>query len=257
MTVLQQILGERLVIPLLDLKRDMDLLKEVQTRLNALQLYDYDSSDPDGLWGPKVERGIELFCNAVYLNNFDTGLFGSTFAEALLETTTISPMTPPQFAVPTWWQGGGKDALTKAVATEAAKQGITNRNQLCYIMATIQHETAHTYKPIAEFGGRHRHYTPYFGRGYVQLTHKYNYEKYKSLLDQDFVSFPDEVMKPDVSLYIIIHGMKNGTFTGKKLDDYTSGNKVNFREARRIVNGRDKATLIEGYAIAWQGTTLF
>jgi len=257
MPALQEIIDDRLIVPLLDLKRDVALLKEIQARLNALGLYAYAPTDPDGLWGPKTENGIELFCDAVYLNNFDTGLFGPTFAEALLETTVVSPMTPSRFAVPTWWQGGNRDTLAQAVATEGANQGITNRNQLCYIMATIQHETAHTYKPIAEFGGRRRPYAPYFGRGYVQLTHKFNYDKYGTLLSRNFVAFPDEVMEPDISLFIIIHGMKNGVFTGKKLDDYISGRNVDFHQARRTVNGIDRARLIEGYAINWQGTTLF
>jgi len=257
MPVLQEIIDDRLIVPLLDLKRDVDLLKEIQARLNALGLYDYAPTGPDGLWGPKTEGCIELFCDAVHLNNFDTGLFGPTFAEALLETTVISPMAPPRFAVPTWWQGGNKDALAKAIATAGANQGVTNRNQLCYVMATIQHETAHTYRPIAEFGGRRRPYAPYYGRGYVQLTHKFNYEKYKSLLSKDFVTSPNDVMQSDVSLFIIIHGMKNGIFTGKKLDDYISGRNVDFHQARRIVNGMDKARLIEGYATNWQGTTLF
>ena len=254
---LQEIYQDRLVIPLIDLKRDTELLKQIQIRLHALGLYAYGPNDPDGLWGPKTELGLERFCEAVYLNNFETGLFGPSFAEALIETRSVSPITPGHFQTPNWWKGGSKDQLAQAVAQEGANQGVTDRNQLCYIMATIQHETAHTYQPIAEFGGRRRWYAPYYGRGYVQLTHKFNYEKYSRKLGQDFVSNPDKVMEPAISLFIIVDGMKNGVFTGKKLNDYISGSQVDFYHARRIVNDMDRARLIEGYAKDWQRTSLF
>ena len=80
-------------------------------------------------------------------------------------------------------------------------------------MATIEHETAGTYRPIAEYGGVRRPYAPYYGRGYVQLTWKYNYEKYGKILHEDFVDYPNKVMQPDISLYIVVNGMKNGVFT--------------------------------------------
>jgi predicted chitinase len=124
-------------------------------------------------------------------------------------------------------------------------------------MATIQHETAATYKPIAEYGGARQRYAPYFGRGYVQLTWKYNYEKYGTMLHQDFVNHPDLVMQPDVSLFIIVNGMRDGVFTGKKLSDYIYGSHVDFVNARRIINGLDRADLIAGYAKQWQQTQLF
>ena len=254
---IQEICQDKLVISLIDLKRDKELLTQIQIRLKDLGLYAYGPNDPDGAWGPKTELAINRFCDAVHLNNFDTGLFGPSFAEALTETQNISPITPARFGIPDWWKGGNRDELTKAVAQEGRNQGITDRNQLCYIMATIQHETAHTYRPIAEYGGRSKWYAPYYGRGYVQLTHKFNYEAYKNKLDQDFVSYPDEVMKPAISLFIIIDGMKNGVFTGKKLSDYISGTSVDFYQARRIVNAMDKARLIGGYANDWQRTTLF
>lgn len=254
MTTLQNIYDEKLVISLADLKKDVDILQEIQTRLHALNLYPYGSNDPDGLWGPKTENGIEQFCQIVHLNNMETGLFGPSFAEALIETKETANVG--RFDLPDW-PGGNKNQLAQAIAQEAHRQGITDRNQICYIMATIQHETAGTYRPIAEYGGRNRPYAPYYGRGYVQLTWKYNYEKYSELLGRDFVRYPDQVMEPDVSLFIIVHGMKNGTFTGKKLSDYISGNHVDFYNARRIVNILDRANLIKEYAEQWQNTTLF
>jgi hypothetical protein len=55
-----------------------------------------------------------------------------------------------------------------------AAWGLNNR-QLAYILATAEHESY--FRPIKEIGGTKRPYAPYFGRGYVQLTHKGNYAK--------------------------------------------------------------------------------
>jgi hypothetical protein len=44
------------------------------------------------------------------------------------------------------------------------------------------------------------------------------------------------------------YGMRNGSFTGKKLSDYISGTTADYVNARRIINGTDRAELIAGYA---------
>jgi predicted chitinase len=198
---------------------------------------------------------VEKFCQVVHLNSLDTGLFGSSFATALLNTQAINE--PGAYGLPAWWQGGDKEQVAQAIAKEAHSQDICDRNQICYILATIQHETAATFRPIAEYGGASRPYAPYYGRGYVQLTWKYNYAKYSEKLHQDFVTYPNEVMQPDVSLFVIVDGMKNGIFTGKNLNDYINKERVDFVNARRIINGIDRADLIASYAQEWQKTTLF
>jgi hypothetical protein len=43
-------------------------------------------------------------------------------------------------------------------------------------------------------------------------------------------------------------GMRKGIFTGKKFADYFSANKTDWVNARRIINGTDKARLIAEYA---------
>ena len=255
MASLDDIAHMKLVITLADLKKNPGLRREIQAKLNALGLYDYGPNDPDGAWGARTERGLRKFCDTVFLNNFETGLFGPSFAEAFIEYN--DPINPGRFAIPTWWQGGSRDELAKAVAKEGKNQGVIDRNQLCYIMATIQHETDHTFRPIAEYGGRNAWYAPYYGRGYVQLTHRFNYQAYSDKLSQDFVSYPDKVMDPAISLFVIMDGMKNGVFTGVKLDDYIQDTNVDFDGARRIVNDMDRYALIANYAREWQNTSLF
>lgn len=47
---------------------------------------------------------------------------------------------------------------------------------------------------------------------------------------------------------ILLLGMKEGWFTGRKLSDYINQSKKDYLNARRIINGMDKASLIAGYA---------
>ena len=87
-------------------------------------------------------------------------------------------------------------------------------------------------------------YYPYYGRGFVQLTWKKNYEKYAKILGYDIVADPDRVMDNNVSLFVLVHGFKHGTFTGKKLEDYINTSVCDFIDARRCINGTDKAVEI-------------
>lgn len=137
-----------------------------------------------------------------------------------------------------------------------------------YILATVKLETAHTYLPLREYGrGRGRSYgnpdpitgKTYYGRGYVQLTWKYNYERASKELGVDFVNDPDKVMEPLHAVRILIEGMMEGWFTGKDLEDYIDlideSDREDFLEywnARRVVNGTDKANLIAQYAESFE-----
>jgi hypothetical protein len=107
-------------------------------------------------------------------------------------------------------------------------------------------------QPVREYGGekylRSKRYYPYVGMGFVQLTWKANYEKASRRLGVDFVSDPKLLLKPEYSAKILVIGSKEGWFTGKKLSDYITLNKSDFINARRIINGTDKASLIAGYA---------
>ena len=55
-------------------------------------------------------------------------------------------------------------------------------------------------------------------------------------------------MKPEYAINIMLEGMKQGWFTGRKLSDYIYQSKKDYVSARRIINGTDKANLIAGYA---------
>lgn len=140
---------------------------------------------------------------------------------------------------------------TRLLIEAGRKRGLL-RNEMAYVLATAFHETAHTMKPIIEKGGekylQSKKYWPYIGRGYVQITWRQNYERASKELGVDFVREPKLLLKAEYAAPIIIAGMVEGWFTGKKLSDYITLQKSDFKNARRIVNGTDKAELIAGYA---------
>ena len=150
--------------------------------------------------------------------------------------------------------------------------------QGAYILATIWHETATTMQPIAEYGkGKGRIYGTwyknskdqlytfkdgskttaylqfdypylYYGRGETQNTWFTNYEKLSKVFGVDFLRNPDLLLTQEWSTPVTIYSMKTGLYTGKKLSDYINQSKKDYLNARRIINGMDKASLIAGYA---------
>lgn len=88
----------------------------------------------------------------------------------------------------------------------------------------------------------------YRGRGPVHLTWKKNYRKAKEHFGIDFVAHPDKAAEAEYSVPIMIWGMTEGIFTGKKLSNYFNTSVVDYVEARRIINGTDQQHLIAGYA---------
>lgn len=131
---------------------------------------------------------------------------------------------------------------------------LTDLRWLAYIFATTYHETNKTMQPVREaywlsedWRKRNLRYYPWYGRGYVQLTWEENYRKMGALLGIDLLSNLDLAMDPAVAAAIMFEGMQRGDFTGKKLADYFSNDADDPVEARRIVNGTDKAELIASY----------
>ena len=145
-------------------------------------------------------------------------------------------------------------------------------NCLAYLLATAFHETAHRMEPIKEYGGNRRANrlygvegskpsrarkmgntmrgdgARYMGRGYVQLTWKSNYKKLGEHVGLDLVKKPNLALEPEIAAQALVYGCMSGMFTGKDLGDYCNDNETDFVNARRVVNGTDKAKLIAGYA---------
>ena len=153
--------------------------------------------------------------------------------------------------------------------------------QSAYLLATTYHETAHTFKPIEEYGkGKGRKYGTwytnskgvkygiagsggstylysdyphlYYGRGFVQLTHWVNYKFAGEQLGIDLINNPDLALQPKYASEILVKGSINGWFTSKKLSDYINDKKKDYINARRVINFLDKAQLIASYAVVFE-----
>jgi hypothetical protein len=136
--------------------------------------------------------------------------------------------------------------------------------QSAYVLATAYHETSRTMQPIEEYGGPSTSYAPWFGRGYVQLTWEENYQTQQSKMmaqaeTLDMYGIPWKVhedwnlaLNPATSAIITVGGMLDGDFTGVGLPNYINTTSIDYVNARRIVNGTDKADTIAGYASKYE-----
>lgn len=147
---------------------------------------------------------------------------------------------------------------TKLIIEKAKARGVL-RNQLAYILATAYHETAHTMKPVKEafwlsedWRKKNLRYYPWYGRGFVQLTWDYNYKKASQKLGVDFMKNPEGVMDPKNSAEILVVGSMEGWFTGKKIPDYITLQRSDYVNARRVINGTDRASEIAKLAQVYE-----
>lgn len=166
----------------------------------------------------------------------------------------------------------------ESLLDEAINRAVPLR-RLAYALGTTYLETAHTMQPIHEIGPRSyfNKYEPgttigkrlgnvlkgdgyrYRGRGYVQITGRRNYGVASNKIKVDFVSNPERVLEPKLAAAIMFSGMDEGWFTGKDFSDFIdefdeseAEELREFIEARRIINGTDKAKQIAGYAKAFE-----
>lgn len=131
---------------------------------------------------------------------------------------------------------------------------------IAYILATAHWETDH-FRAMTEYASGHDYEGrkdlgntvagdgPRFrGRGFPMLTGRKNYVWGALVSGVDIVSDPTKASDPAISAELIIAGMTEGNFTGKRLSQYVTPFGVDFVGARAIVNGSDKAREIADIA---------
>lgn len=90
------------------------------------------------------------------------------------------------------------------------------------------------------------------GRGQVQLTGRSNYEKMGKYLGLDLTNKPDLLLDTKVSARVLVYGMLKGSFTGVSVSKYITNVKTDYVNARRVINGIDKADNIATIAKAFE-----
>lgn len=148
------------------------------------------------------------------------------------------------------------------------------KSKIAYALATIKRETAETYHPVQEgywittnrvnkLYNYYANHNPgalgtifpngkagenYLGRGYVQITHNFNYSKLGIALGIPLLENPELALEEENAFKIMEYGMVNGSFTGKKLSHYFTDDGYDFLNARKIINGMDAAVEIANNA---------
>lgn len=82
----------------------------------------------------------------------------------------------------------------------------------------------------------------YKGAGLTQMTGRKNFSKF------GYEDNPEDAVHIGPAAEIMAKGMRDGLFTGKKFSDYFTAAKEDWVQARRMINGLDKADEIASYA---------
>ncbi len=147
---------------------------------------------------------------------------------------------------------------------KAIEYWITDKRQIAYVLATVKWECE--FKNQKEIWWENKNYwkvdsstwKAYYGRWFIQLTHKYNYQKYTQIIQSlwrdfkdnswntlkwseiDLVNNPDIILQSnDLAAFIIVDWMKNwwpDRVQSKRLDNYINDSKTDYYNARSIVN---------------------
>jgi len=142
----------------------------------------------------------------------------------------------------------------------------TKPTKLPYILATAFWETAQTMTPVVEaywmsedWRKKNLRYYPWHGRGLIQTTWEKNYLRMGNRIGVNLIKKPDLLLEWEHALPALFIGMEEGLYTGKALDDYIDDidesdeeDLREFKEARRIVNGTDKAEAIGKLALVFE-----
>lgn len=167
---------------------------DLTKRIEAYQIA-CDMKIVDGWIGPKGSTIASL----IQTLKVNSALGRMNFIRNKIKSKKVSTIKPQKIASCYQKQYGSlgadsKDGLDYILTTAKSDSDLESIKELSYMLATTKHETAHTFLGIEEYGkGAGRSYgkdisvtdpltnktypNKYYGRGYVQLTWGYNYQR--------------------------------------------------------------------------------
>lgn len=244
------------------------LTTAVQRALAALYLVN-PGDDVDGQMGARTRAAWSYFKDGAHLA--DPDLIDAGSAQALLqavdnrEAVIGKPIVDlqPDFEFRRNKAQANRDTSAAAIIAAARAKGLSNA-QIAYVLATAEHESD-SFKTLEEYssGAQYENRadlgntTPgdgvrFKGRGYVQLTGRLNYTRYSEIAGLQLARYPIIVMNwPSLSVFVIVDGMLRGVYTGRRLDEFVNAGKQDFFNARRVINGTDRAQKIADQASDW------
>lgn len=167
-----------------------------------------------------------------------------------------------------------RDQSVRLIVQTCLEENVTNELQIAYVLATAEHETR-GFSSLEEDRGRiqaarkgyqgNEHYEDgrirglsgenYFGRGYVHLTHAGNYRRVGEALGYgtELLDSPMMAVDPMIAARVLVIGMRDDLFSqgGRGLDHYITADNADYVNARRIVNGTDRAADVAAMARTW------
>jgi predicted chitinase len=154
------------------------------------------------------------------------------------------------------------------------KSNLTDNRWLAYALATAFHETGEDLQPVREgfassdqgsinevtslfnrgrigenYALREANGQSYFGRGLVQITFGDNYKRLGQAIGigNQLYDNPSLALNMDIAVKILFKGMVDGLYTTHSFRKYFFEDRTDWVNARRIINGKDKADLIADY----------
>jgi len=248
-----------------DLKDEVKILQELLKKANILPA----NSPVDGLFGDGTEAALKEFQrdNNLVADGVAGQKTWSMLAGEEVETylpygnlvlsidldKVIYSIPYPDVRSYAW------DSIP-LIIREAEAANVKDLGQIAYILATAEHESrlgkwmeefasGWAYEYRSDLGNTQYGDGPrYKGRGFVQITGRRNYTDWSQRLGIDLVGNPSLAKDWEIAARILVIGMRDGTFTGYRLGHFIAGSTRDFRGARRIINGLDRAGLIGAIA---------
>lgn len=216
----------------------MTTLQDIQQRVGTL---------PDGRWGPATADAIWAALPAIVVTAAARKLHDEGAFYAGVRRVT----------------GGFNDVQFGTIKGLLAAAAHWPVSWLAYAFATGWGECK--LEPVREigrgrgkpYGAAGRHAQPQYGRGLVQLTWDKNYEWADAALglEGSLLADFDRALEPAIATAIMVKGMEQGAFTTRPLATYLParlGTVGQFTEARRIINGTDRAAEFAAFARVFQ-----